>query len=79
MSKNSNNTLGWLKGSAGISQYAGVSRRTAARWIASGKLEVHRLSPRLILIRPEAVDAMIEELATPQSPQHNTHRRFKNA
>ncbi len=71
MHKTTNSKIGWLKGSAGIAQYAGVSRRTAARWMAGGLLDLQRISPRLILVRPESVDALIESQAR-ATPPHKT-------
>ena len=58
-----NTTPGWLKGGQGISLYANVSFRTAQNWIASGRLPVRRLSARLIMCKPEDVDAFIESEA----------------
>jgi len=63
MHKKTNPKASWLKGSAGIAAYAGVSRRTAARWMEGGLLDLQRLTPRLILVRPESVDALIESQA----------------
>ena len=52
----------WLKGCAGIANYAGVSHRTAQNFLSNG-LKARRLSARLGLVRPEDVDAYIERLA----------------
>ena len=52
----------WLKGCAGIANYAGVSHRTAQSFLSNG-LKARRLSARLVLVRPEDVDAYIERLA----------------
>ena len=59
-----NNTApaAWLKGCAGIANYAGVSHRTAQSFLSNG-LKARRLSARLVLVRPEDVDAYIERLA----------------
>ena len=54
---------GWLKGCAGIAKYASVSNRTAQSFLSNG-LKARRLSARLVLVRPEDVDAYIEQLAT---------------
>ncbi len=53
----------WLKGNEGVARYAGVSRRTSQTWLSSG-LKARRLSARLVLVRPEDVDAFIERQAT---------------
>lgn len=53
----------WLKGCAGIANYAGVSHRTAQAWLSNG-LKARRLSARLVLVRPEDVDTFIERQAT---------------
>jgi predicted site-specific integrase-resolvase len=58
-----NQYQGWLKGGQGIARYADVSFRTAQNWIASGRLPVRRLSARLIMCKPEDVDAFIESEA----------------
>jgi hypothetical protein len=73
-----NPKIGWLKGSAGIAQYAGVSRRTAARWMAGGLLDLQRLSPRLILVRPESVDALIASQSNLAAFSKQTHERNTN-
>lgn len=52
----------WLKGSKGISQYAGVCTRTATGWLADG-LPAKRMTARLLLVRPGDVDAFIAERA----------------
>jgi|GEM_PF-1543332 len=51
----------WLKGARGLSEYSGVSFRTAQKWIASGRLHVKRLSPRLLLVKASDVDSFIED------------------
>ncbi len=48
----------WLKGCAGIANYANVSHRTAQCWL-SGGLKARRLTARLVLVRPQDVDAFI--------------------
>lgn len=53
----------WLKGCAGIANYAGVSHRTAQSWLSNG-LKARRLSARLVLVRPVDVDSFIERQAT---------------
>jgi len=53
----------WLKGCEGVSNYAAVSRRTAQAWL-SGGLKARRLTARLVLVKPEWVDAFIESQAT---------------
>jgi hypothetical protein len=58
-----NQYQGWLKGGQGIARYADVSFRLAQNWIASGRLPVRRLSARLIMCKPEDVDAFIESEA----------------
>jgi hypothetical protein len=59
---------GWLKGTAGISQYAGVSTRTASSWLRDG-LPAKRITARLLLVRPADVDSYIEERATERASQ----------
>jgi hypothetical protein len=55
--------VAWLKGCAGIANYAGVSHRTAQSWLSNG-LKARRLSARLVLVRPEDVDSFIERQST---------------
>lgn len=57
-----NDKTAWLKGTRGISQYAGVCPRTATAWLADG-LPAKRLTARLLLVRPEDVDSFIEQRA----------------
>lgn len=53
----------WIKGGQGIARHADVSHRTAQNWIASGRLPVKRMTPRLILVKVADLDAFIESEA----------------
>ena len=45
-----------FSGFAAIGDYIGVAPETARRLIAAGRLPVVRLSPRIVLGRPEVLD-----------------------
>jgi hypothetical protein len=59
---------GWLKGCAGIANYAGVSHRTAQSWLSHG-LKARRLSARLVLTKAEWVDLYIERQSEERASQ----------
>ena len=54
---------GWLAGRKQAAAYCGVSTRTLNRWMAQGVLRCRKLSPKLLLFRPQDLDAAIETLA----------------
>lgn len=49
-----------VKGARGIAEHTGVSFRTAQNWIASGRLKVNRLTPRLLLVKVSDLEKFIE-------------------
>ena len=63
MNKKPNTNEGWLKSVASVANYAGVSPRLVQQWIFDGYLTPTRLSKRLLLFKPEHVDAAIENMA----------------
>lgn len=73
MSNNSEDSSppnGWLKGYSGIANYAGVSRRTAQKWLSLG-LNAKRITDRMILVRPADVDVFIETQAEKRTPSRD--------
>ena len=56
------NNDSWLAGAKGVAGYTQLSPRTIGRWVENG-MPVKRLNTRRWVIKKNAVDAWIEELA----------------
>ena len=54
---------GWLAGRKQAAAYLGVSTRTVNRWMNRGAVRYRRLSPKLVMFRPQDLDAAVEQLA----------------
>ena len=65
---------GWLKGCAGIANYANVSPRTAQNWLSNG-LKARRLSARLVLVKPSDVDSFIERQSEDRASRRGVEAR----
>ena len=53
---------GWLAGRKQAAAYLGVSTRTVNRWMNRGAVRYRRLSPKLVMFRPQDLDAAVEQL-----------------
>ena len=54
---------GWMAGRKQAAKYCSVSTRTINRWMEQCAVKFRKLSPKLVMFRPQDLDAAIESIA----------------